>query len=252
VSFFADADAYDRFMGRYSISLGPQLAELAGVRSGQRALDVGCGPGALTGALVARLGAGGVAAADPSEPFVAAVRDRHPGVDAVVAPAEALPFDDDAFDASLAQLVVSFMADPVAGLGEMRRVTRPGGVVAACVWDHGGGRTPLGTFWKAVHAMDADAPDESAQAGSREGHLVELFQGAGLQDIEDGALEVAREHATFEDWWQPFTSGVGPAGRYLAGLDAERADELRERCRARLGDGPFTVSARAWAAKGHA
>ena len=115
MSFEVAAAAYDRFMGGYSVQLGPGLAELAGVRPGQRALDVGCGPGALTGELVARLGADAVAAVDPSEPFVAAARGRHPGVDVRQASAESLPFADDSFDTALAQLVVHFMRDPIAG-----------------------------------------------------------------------------------------------------------------------------------------
>ena len=146
MSFFVAAAAYDRFMGRYSRLLSAQMADLAGVRDGQQALDVGCGPGALTAELVARLGPGGVAAVDPSAPFVAAARERFPGIAVQQAPAEQLPFPDDRFDAALAQLVVHFMADPLAGLREMRRVTRPGGGVAACVWDHAGGRGPLGVF----------------------------------------------------------------------------------------------------------
>jgi SAM-dependent methyltransferase len=253
VTYFADADAYDRFMGRYSTPLAPQLADLAGVQTGQRVLDVGCGPGALTAEVVGRLGTGGVVAADPSEPFVDAVRQRYPGVQVAVAGAEQLPFDDGVFDAALAQLVVSFMADPVAGLTEMRRVTRGGGgVVAACVWDHGVGRTPMAAFWQAVHAIDPDAPDETRQAGAREGHLAELFGAAGLGDVEAGALRVTREHATFEDWWQPLTLGVGPAGRYLAELDDAVAADVRERCRGLLGDGPVVIDARAWAVIGHA
>src|ERR687897_694836 len=127
-------------MGRYSVPLAPQLADLASIAAGQRAIDVGCGPGALTAELVARLGAGAVAAVDPSEPFVAAARERHPGVSVQQAAAEELPFEDGAFDASLAQLVVHFMADPLAGLRELARVTSKGGIVAACVWDHAGGR----------------------------------------------------------------------------------------------------------------
>jgi SAM-dependent methyltransferase len=250
VAFDVAADAYDRFMGRYSASLSPQLADLAGVRAGQRALDVGCGPGALTTELVGRLGADAVAAADPSEPFVRAARERHPGVEVAVAGAEDLPFDDGAFDAALAQLVVSFMSDPVAGLAEMRRVTRAGGIVAACVWDHGGGQAPLSPFWRAVAELDPGARDESAQAGASEGQLTALFASAGLEEVEDGSLRVRVEHASFEEWWEPFTLGVGPAGAYVAGLDAEAGAELRERCRLLLGEGPLRLDMRAWAARG--
>ena len=247
MTFDVAADAYDRFMGRYSASLSSQLADLADVRAGQRALDVGCGPGALTTELVGRLGADAVAAA---EPFVLAARSRHPGVEVAVAGAEDLPFDDGAFDAALAQLVVSFMTDPVAGLAEMRRVTRAGGVVAACVWDHAGGNAPLSPFWRAVAELDPGARDESAQAGASEGQLAALLQAAGLDDVEDDELWVRVEHARFEDWWEPFTLGVGPAGAYLAGLDAEAGAELRERCRLLLGDGPLSLAMRAWAARG--
>ena len=141
-------------MGRYSVPLAPQLADYAGVAAGQRVLDVGSGPGALTTELVARLGADAVSAVDPSEPFVAAAKERHPGVDVRRSAAEQLPFDDREFDAALAQLVVHFMADPVAGLREMARVTRERGVVAACVWDHGGGQGPLSTFWEAARELD--------------------------------------------------------------------------------------------------
>jgi SAM-dependent methyltransferase len=252
VSFAVPADAYDRFMGRYSIPLGPQLADLAGVRRGQRALDVGCGPGALTGELVARLGAEMVAAVDPSEPFVSTARQRHPDVEVRQAAAEELPFPDDAFDVALAQLVVHFMADPVAGLREMARVTRPGGVVVACVWDHGGGRGPLSLFWTAVRQLDPGARDESDLAGSREGDLTRLFGAAGLSDVEETDLAVQVEHASFDAWWEPFTFGVGPAGAYVAQLDPARREELKERCRQVAPPAPFILDAHAWAARGRA
>jgi SAM-dependent methyltransferase len=218
-------------MGRYSVPLAPQLADFAAVAAGQRVLDVGCGPGALTAELVRRLGPAAVSAVDPSEPFVAAARERHPGVVVERAAAERLPFGDRAFDAALAQLVVHFMEDPAVGLVEMARVTRKDGVVAACVWDHAGGQGPLSGFWEAVHELDPEAQDESRLAGSREGHLTELFQAAGLDEIEATALSVSVEHPSFEEWWEPFTLGVGPAGGYAAGLDAGRQAQLRERCR---------------------
>jgi SAM-dependent methyltransferase len=244
------AEAYDRFMGRYSVLLAPQLASFAKVASGQRVLDVGCGPGALTAELVKRVGSAFVAAVDPSEQFVRAARQRLPGVNVERASAEQLPFPDKAFDAVIAQLVVHFMADPVAGLSEMARVTRAQGVVAACVWDHAGGQGPLGAFWEAAHVLDPGIEDESELAGSREGHLEALFAAAGLHDIEATPLSVQVEHPTFEEWWQPFTLGVGPAGSYTAGLDPGRRAKLRDLCRERFPDEPFVVTARAWAARG--
>ena len=250
MSFDVAAEAYDRFMGRYSTLLSPQLADLAGVRHGQRVLDVGCGPGALTAELVTRLGAAAVAAVDPSEPFVAAARARNAGVQVLRASAEELPFPDRTFDASIAQLVVHFMSDPVAGLAEMGRVTRRDGVVAACVWDHGGRQGPLNRFWDAARLLDPEVVDESTLAGTREGHLGELFEAAGLREIEETSLSASLEHLSFDAWWEPFTRGVGPAGSYLASLGAERQAELREACRAMLPTAPFVLPARAWAARG--
>lgn len=251
MSFAVAADAYDRFMGRYSVPLAPAFADFAGVFAGQRAIDVGCGPGALTTYLVDLLGPTAVTAVDPSESFVEAARERHPGVSVERASAEHLPFPDGAFDAALAQLVVHFMADPVAGLREMARVTRDGGAVAACVWDHAaGGQGPLRVYWEAVRELDPGVADGSKLAGAREGHLAELLDAAGLGAIEESSLTVRVEHASFEEWWEPYTLGVGPAGDYVAGLDPERRAELRERCRAKLPPAPFTVDVRAWCARG--
>jgi len=249
VTFAVAAEAYDRFMGRYSTPLAPGFLDFAGIDSGP-VLDVGCGPGALTSVLVEHFGPDEVAAADPSEPFVAAARERHPGVRVELAPAEAMPFEDGQFAASLAQLVVHFMSDPVAGIREMTRVTRDGGVVAACVWDLAGGRAPLGPFWKAARQLDPDVDDESRLAGAREGHLAELFDAAGVREIADGAISVSIEHATFDEWWEPYTLGVGPAGTHVAHLDETQRAALRDRCRDLLPDAPFTIEARAWAARG--
>lgn len=248
--FATGAAAYDAFMGRWSRLLAPQLADLAGVREGQRVLDVGCGPGNLLTELVARVGSDRVAGVDPSESFLAAARDRHPGVDVRSGTAEQLPFDDATFDAALAQLVVHFMNDPVAGLREMARVTRPGGVIAACVWDYAGHHDPLRVFWAAARSLDPGVSDESDLAGVREGHLAELFDAAGLGRIESTSLTVELEHPDFDAWWTPFTQGVGPAGTYLARLDPAQRARLRDATQALLPAGPFTLDARAWAARG--
>jgi SAM-dependent methyltransferase len=250
MTFEVAAEAYDRFMGRYSVQLSPKLADLAGVRAGQRILDVGCGPGALTGELVRRVGAEGVCAVDPSEAFVAAAAARYPGVDVRRASAEDLPFAEGAFDAALAQLVVHFMSDPVAGLRELKRVTSPGGAVAACVWDHAGERTPLAVFWQAARELEPGVHDESGLPGAREGELGELFAAAALSAVEETSLEATVGYASVEEWWEPFTLGVGPAGSYLRGLDERAQERIRRRCEELLPAGPFTLSTWAWAARG--
>lgn len=250
MSFDVGADAFARFMGRYSEPLAAEFVTLLGVRDGQQALDVGCGPGALTAELVRLLGPTAVSAVDPSEPFVTAVRARFADVDVRPAAAEQLPFDDDRFDLAVAQLVVHFMTDPVGGLTEMARVTRQGGLVAACVWDHAGGGGPLSVFWKAVSQLDPQARDESGLAGAREGHLAELFVRAGLRNVESAVLTVRAEFATFADWWDPFTLGVGPAGAYVAQLEAQQREKLRARCADLVPAPPFEISASAWTALG--
>ncbi len=245
--FEGTADAYTRFMGRYSERLAARFADLAGVRPGQRALDVGCGAGALAAELTARLGTDAVCAAEPSPPFVAAVRDRLPGVDVRQAAAEDLPFDDDSFDVTMAQLVVHFMADPEAGLREMARVTRPGGVVAACVWDDAGGRSPLALFWRAARDLDPSAGPRGARPGTFEGDLVARFGAAGLVGARAATLGVQVRHESFDEWWEPFTLGVGPLGGYLTSLGEQGAANLREHCRELAGDGPIEVNAAVWA-----
>jgi SAM-dependent methyltransferase len=246
MSFDTAADLYGRFMGRYSEPLAVSFAEAAGVAPGQRVLDVGCGPGALAAQLVERLGVESVAAVDPSAPFVEAARARFPGLDVLPASAERLPFPDDTFDAALAQLVVHFMADPVQGLREMGRVTRPGGVVAACVWDLAGGRSPLSTFWEAARDLDPTVVDESRLPGARAHHLVGLAEEAGLGSPTQSVLTVTVRHESFEEWWEPYTFGVGPAGDHVAGLDEDQRAALRDRCAELMGPAPFDVVGRAW------
>jgi SAM-dependent methyltransferase len=256
MTFAVEAEVYDRFVGRYGEALGRALADLAGVQPGMRVLDVGAGTGKLTGVLAECVGAGNVAAVDPSEPFVAALASRFPGSDVRAASAEDLPFADESFDAVFAQLVVNFLSDPERGVDEMLRVARDGGVVAAAVWDYGREMTLLTTFWEAAAALDqrgVDAADERTRMRfGEEGGLRELWQGAGLRDAQGGQIVVAASYESFDDLWEPFTAGVGPAGAYAASLEPEAQAALREEYRERLGspDGPFELQARAWYAVG--
>ncbi len=253
MQFSAPAEHYDRFMGRYVPALAVALADAAEVASGMRVLDVGCGPGGLTAELAARVGAEQVAAIDPAEQFAEACRARNPGADVRVGVAEELPWGDGEFDAALASLVVAFMRDARAGVGEMARVTRPGGVVAACMWDvPGGGMTMLSTFWRAVRKLQPATEGEERRVGFHEGEIAELLTGAGLEDVRDGTLETSAHYEDFDDFWQPFTFAVGPAGEHLRAMPSEQQDAVREHCRELLGDpaGPFDLTARAWYARG--
>jgi SAM-dependent methyltransferase len=255
-TFRASADAYDRFVGRYGRELGTGLIDFAGVEPGMRALDVGCGPGALAALLVERLGTASVSAVDPSTPFVDACRARLPGVEVVEAAAESLPFADGAFDAALSQLVVNFMRDSEAGVREMARVTRNGGIVASCVWDYGGEMTLLRAFWDAAREVDPErgaAADEGVvMRWCAEGELAELWRAAGLGSVRFGSLVVSATYADFEDLWSPLPTGVGPAGAFCKSLDENDRAALRDAFRRRLGvgDGAFELTARAWSVVG--
>jgi SAM-dependent methyltransferase len=254
-TFTISGDVYDRFMGRYSTKLAVPLADAAGIGPGQTVLDVGCGPGALAAELVRRVGAEHVSAVDPAPQFVEAVRGRLPGVDARVGRAEELPFPDGRFDAALAQLVLHFVSDAEATAREMRRVVRPGGVVAACVWDFGGGMQMLRLFWDAALALDPAAPDEEhTRPFGRDGEIAGLFERAGLEDVERGSLEVEASYEDFDDFWTPFLSTTGPAGAYAGALDDGHRARLHDELRTRVGspEGPFTLKAKAWYGKGRA
>ena len=250
MSFTAGPEAYDRFMGRYSTPLAPRFADFASIGEAQRVLDVGCGPGALTGELVRRFGADAVAAVDPSPGFVEAAGQRNPGVDVRRAEAESLPFDDGAFDAALAQLVVHFMTDPVGGTRRdaardpsrrRRRGVRLGSR---------GRRRPARALLGRRARARPGGRRRVGLPGAREGDLERLLQEAGLGDVEERLLTVEVEHGSFEEWWEPFTLGVGPAGAYVQGLTEDARDRLRERCRELHPAAPFAVSASAWAARG--
>ncbi|WP_380167885.1 class I SAM-dependent methyltransferase [Jannaschia sp. R86511] len=245
-TFSVAGSAYDSFMGRYSVPLGELFADEAGVAAGATALDLGCGPGALTEVLASRLGPDAVYACDPSPPFRDACAARLPGVVVTLGRAEAIPFADDTVDHALAQLVLHFVSDPSRAATEMARVTRPGGTVAACVWDFADGMEMLRAFWDAALSVDPHAPDEARTLRfGRPGEIAELFASVALEDVAESTLSVASTYASFDELWNGFLAGIGPAGAYCVSLDDEDRERLRAALFQRCGspDGPLRLGA---------
>lgn len=237
---------YDSFMGRYSTALATLFADAAGVTPGQTVVDVGCGPGALTGLLVERVGADAVCACDPTPGFVAECAARHPGVDVKQGRAEEIPFEHDRFDHAMAQLVLHFVSEPDQAAAEMARVTRPGGTVSACVWDFAAGMEMLRGFWDAALAIDPEAPDEASRLRfGQPGEIAGLWRSAGLTDIVESTLSVSSTYSSFDELWQGFMAGVGPAGAYCVALADDDRTRLRAELFERFGspDGEFTLGA---------
>ena len=249
--FAVAADSYDRLMGRYLPTLGVAFADAAEVEPGQRGLDVGCGPGGLTVELVRRLGAENVTAIDPSPPFVTACRDRCPGVDVRNGAAEDLPWGDDTVDVALGSLISGFLRDPGVAATQMRRVTKPGGVVGLCFWEIE--RMPLiTTFWQAVFSVDPAAPGENELFGRRAGQLAGLLTDSGLSAVAESSLTTTASYTDTDDWWSSFTGGAGPVGAQYARMSDDQRARVRAHAEDLLGhpDGAFTVEAHAWCAVG--
>lgn len=252
-TFLTSGDAYDHFMGRYSRQLATAFVDAVGITADHCVLDVGCGPGALTGELVARFGSSSVCAFDPSPPFVETCIARNPGVDVRLGRAEAIPFDDASFDAALPQLVMHFVSEPAAAMAEMIRVVRPGGTIATCVWDQTVGMAMLRLFHQAAVAVDPAAPGETGHLRfGNEGELLELFEQAGLVDVTESTLEVASSYADFDELWSGFLAGIGPAGAYLVSLPDDHRAALHAELFQRVGSpaGEFTLEATARYATG--
>jgi SAM-dependent methyltransferase len=249
---FSESDGYERFMGRWSRRLAPQFVAFARVGEGDRVLDVGSGTGALSFAAAAVRSAS-VTGVDPSAAYVRYAQD-HADDDRVrfeVADARALPFPDDAFDRTLSMLVLNFVADPAAALREMIRATRPDGVVAAAVWDYGEGMQMLRAFWDEAVALnpDAESRDEKHMPLSTRGALADLWRAHGLQNVDEEPLSIDMAFTSFDDYWQPFLMGQGPAGAYVSTLAEYARHALESRLRGRMADS-LKLPARAWAARG--
>lgn len=255
---FSAGDAYERFMGRWSRALAPLLVEFAGVRDGDAALDVGSGTGALTAPVVAVGPSSRVIGIDPAATYVAFAQAHHPMDRArfEVGDAQQLRFLSGSFDCTLSLLVLNFIPDPTKALDEMIRVTRPGGTVAAAVWDYGQGMEMLRVFWDEAIALRPalDARDERHMPLSRKGELAKLWCEHGLQDVLEETLTIRTRFVSVDDYWLPFLEKQGPAGEYVASLSAGERDQLRLWLRRRLlGDGPdrpIVLAARAWAVRG--
>ncbi|HST15357.1 MAG TPA: class I SAM-dependent methyltransferase [Gaiellaceae bacterium] len=246
MAMFESDSAYDAFMGRYSRRLAPVFADFAGIEAATSVADVGAGTGALTSELVAR--GLQVAAADPSPQFVEALHTRLPDVDARVASAEELPWGDDRFDSSLAQLVVPFMRDAPAGVREMRRIVKPGGAIAVCMWDRQG-MEMLAAVWRAREAIGREIPMADTRYRTRE--EIESLFGDGFEDAQTELLEVEAPYTGYDDFWAALGAGAGPAGAWLAALNDEQRGAAHAEIHRQLGepDGPFTLGAKAWATR---
>ena len=257
-AMFGDAEAYERFMGRWSRRLAPLLVDFAGVPDGARVLDVGSGTGALASAIAKRNGRSHIVGIDPSREFIAHATSRNPFPDRAsfqVGDAQQLSFPDAAFDACLALLVFNFIPDPKKALLELRRVTKAGGVIAAANWDYAEGMRMLRVFFDAARSVDpAGKVDESRMPLCRAGELSELWSQAGLRNIREQPLEITMRFQSFGDYWEPFLLGQGPSGAYARSLNRDRLQALRDAVKQRLSlsdEGrPFALTARAWAATG--
>lgn len=256
---FAQSHAYEPFMGRWSRRLAPQFVDFAGVQDGESVLDVGAGTGALATAILEARPKAHVTGLDVAPDYVAAARQRAiRGARFVVGDAQALDFSDGTFDRTVSLLALNFVPDPARALAEQIRVTRPGGLIAAAVWDYGEGMQMLRAFWNEAVAADpkADARDERHMRLCRHMELSALWLSQGMLAVGERPLTIQQPFASFDDFWRPFLGGQGPAGAYVAGLTDGSRDALRERLRAVVtaanGGGPFTLTARAWAVKGYA
>lgn len=256
-ALWSSADSYEGYIGRWSRALAPTFLEWAGVQTGSRVLDVGCGTGALSDALLRR--GASVSGIDPSEAFVEFARAQLPAAEFQVGDAQALPFADSTFDAAVSGLVLHFVPDPARAAREMRRVVRASGIVAAYVWDYSGRMELVRHFWDAAVEQDPHRAGPFDQASRyplcHPDRLAALFRDAGLDGVATTAIDQPTVFRDFDDYWRPFLGGRTPASEYCLSLPEEQRADLRERIRRRLpigNDGTIGLIARAWAVRASA
>ena len=257
---FSNPEAYEFQTGRWHTRLAPLFLDFAKIRDGERALDVGCGTGVLSRALAGAAPRSEVVGIDPSESTIEYAREQcaDPKITYEVGNALDLPYPDASFGQSLSMLVFMFIPEGEKAAREMRRVTRPGGLVAACTWDSGGGGLEyVNTFWDEAVKLDPAAEElrpERTLKNNRRGQLTGVWDAAGLENVEETGIEMAMDFSSFDDYWLPFLGGVGPVAAYIQDLSTEGRDALKDALRKRFlpggEDGPFTLGARAWAVRG--
>ena len=255
---FTASAGYERFMGRWSRQLAPQYLAFAGAKDGDKVLDIGTGTGSVASTIAAKLPSSQVVGIDPSAAFIEAARNnaRSNRERFEVGDAQALALDDGSFDQVMSLLVLNFVPDPQKAIAEMRRVTRAGGTVSACVWDYNAGMQMLRFFWDEVVALDPsmEPKDERHMKVSREGQLGQLWRQAGLGEVREQALTIEQQFTSFDDYWDPFLKGAGPGGAYVVSLGDEPRKRLEARMRKRLlgdrADGAFTLKAKVWCVRG--
>jgi SAM-dependent methyltransferase len=251
-------DSYEAYMGRWSRKIAPRFLDWLGAPAGCDWLDVGCGTGALSEAVLAQCEPRSLISLDPSEAFIATARDRLADPRAVfrIGEAQALPVENDSCDVVVSALVLNFVPDRMKALAEARRVARRGGAVGFYVWDYpGGGVEFMHEFWTAAAQLNPAAAELSEDRRfpfCTPDHLARLANDAGLRGVSITAIEEPTVFQNFDDFWQPFTLGTGPAPGYCTALASEARQRLKEALRARLApntDGPVRLNARAWALK---